>query len=303
MIYLIAILIVCIILLLFLYITLKRDIRILRKQLQYTNKEDSLFSFYTTSIDKDMKQISAELNLLREYYLKDRNRYMDMDQNFKRMITNVSHDIRTPLTSITGYIQLIEECYKEEDKKRYYSIVYQRLDYLKTLLEELFFYTKITNDAIELKQEPICLYDKLCETLLHFHTQLQERDIDISLNFQDERLLYYGDSICIERIFNNICNNVVRHGYGTLHITQLQRGDEICIQFQNAVLNDDICVEALFDRFYTADNARNNKNTGLGLAIVKELTEKMGGHVEAHLKNKNLEICLYLKENSEYITK
>ena len=300
---LIMILILCNVILLFLYVALKKDVRELRKQMQYTNQEDSMFSFYTTSSDQDMKKISKELNQLREYYLKDRNRYMDMDQNFKRMITNVSHDIRTPLTSITGYIQLIEECEDPIDQERYYAIVYQRLDYLKSLLEELFLYTKITNDAIELNIEPICLYDKLCEILLYFHTQMKERNIDLDLNFQEERLLYYGDSMCIERIFNNICNNVVRHGYGTLSIHQELVEDEICIIFQNSVLHDDIRIEALFDRFYTADKARNNKNTGLGLAIVKELSEKLGGHVEANLKNKNLEIRLYLKQNQEYLSK
>lgn len=281
-----------IVVLLFLYVSLKHDVKELRKQVAYSNHRKSKFRFYTTSFDSDMKKIMQEMNEFRDEQIELCNTYQRKDQDFKDMITSISHDIRTPLTSIHGYIQLLEECEKEADAKRYYVILHQRIAYLKELLEELFLYTKIVNNNITYVMEPIEVYELVCETLLYYHLQLQEKQIMVSVDFEDEQVILVSDAIYLRRILNNLCQNTVRHGENFLHIIQCVQKDNLVLCFANQVSEDTLNVEELFQRFYTGDQARSKQNSGLGLAIVKELAETLGGKVEAKLETACLNIYL-----------
>lgn len=281
-----------IVVLLFLYITLRYDVKQLRKQVEYANQEQSQFLFYTTSTDKNMQALIVACNEMRNTYHQECVQYHQMDQDFKDLITNISHDIRTPLTSINGYIQLLEECENKADQERYYRILHQRLDYLKELLEELFLYTKLVNRKIAFQIEPVCLYDVLCETLVQFHTQFVNQQMELSLTIANERAMAECDSIYLRRILNNLCMNVVRHGKNQLSIHQDIVQEQVVLSFANEVVNEEIDVDSLFQRFYTGDISRNNQNSGLGLAIVKELVDSMDGSVVAQMKQHRLIITL-----------
>ena len=290
-----------IIVLLFLYVPLKRDVKELKKQLVYRNQQKSLFTFYTSSYDQDMHAITEALNTFRKEQMEQCHQYQRKDEDFKDMITSISHDIRTPLTSIQGYIQLLKECDNQEDADRYHAIIKQRLDYMKELLEELFLYTKIVNQSINYVMEPICLYDIVCETLLNYYPQLKEKGIEASVMFEDEQTMIESDAVYIRRILNNLSQNVVQHGVGSLHITQREVGKQVLLCFSNQMDYGIINTEALFQRFYTGDQARSTQNSGLGLTIVKELAEALGGNVEAKAKDKQLDILLYLPSKGEVV--
>ena len=283
-----------IVILLYLYLSLRWDVKQVRKQIQYANREQSQFSFYTGSTNKDLKELMDACNKVRNDCQQECAQYHQMDEDFKNMITNISHDIRTPLTSINGYIQLLEECENKDDQERYYKIIYQRLTYLKELLEELFLYTKLVNHKIAFQIDAVCLYDILCETLIQFHTQFEERQIELSLKIDQERTMVDCDVMYARIIFNNLCMNVVRHGKHTLNISQIVRDTYVEISFTNEVVNEQMDVDSLFRRFYTADISRNNQNSGLGLAIVKELVESMKGEVHAKMEQHCLVVTIML---------
>lgn len=282
--------------LMFQYITLKRDIKELKKQLQYTDKTGSHFQYFSVSTDHDMQQIINVLNELKDKNQKVQYQALQMDMNLKEMISNISHDIRTPLTSIYGYIQLLEEC-KDDEKAQYYQIIKQRLDYLNTLLEELFLYTKLVNGSVEFTLSEVNVYDLLCQTLLPFHNQFEEKNIHLDIVFEDVNCWIESDELYLKRIFNNLINNVLMHGMDKLTITQRVYHDFVYIQFRNNVKNSNVKVEQLFQRFYTGDQSRNKQGSGLGLAIVKELVEGLEGSVDASLNERELLLDLYLLKN------
>lgn len=283
-------------LLMFQYITLKRDIKELKKQLQYANKTGSHFRYFSVSLDHDMGKIINALNEIKDKHQKVQYQALQMDLNLKEMISNISHDIRTPLTSIYGYIQLLEEC-EEEERAQYYQIIKQRLDYLNTLLEELFLYTKLVNGSVEFTLSEVSVYDLLCQTLLPFHNQFEEKRIQLDLVFEDENCQIESDELYLKRIFNNLLNNVLMHGMDKLTITQRVYHDFVYIQFRNNVKNSNIKAEQLFQRFYTGDQSRNKQGSGLGLAIVKELVEGLEGSVDVSLNKGELLLDLYLLKN------
>lgn len=283
-------------LLMFQYITLKRDIKELKKQLQYANKTGSHFRYFSVSLDHDMGQIINALNEIKDKHQKVQYQALQMDLNLKEMISNISHDIRTPLTSIYGYIQLLEEC-EDDERAQYYQIIKQRLDYLNTLLEELFLYTKLVNGSVEFTLSEVSVYDLLCQTLLPFHNQFEEKRIQLDLVFEDENCRIESDELYLKRIFNNLLNNVLMHGMDKLTITQRVYHDFVYIQFRNNVKDPNIKAEQLFQRFYTGDQSRNKQGSGLGLAIVKELVEGLEGSVDVSLNKGELLLDLYLLKN------
>lgn len=295
MIVLIAAILISLILM-FRYITLKRDIKELKKQLEYTDKTGSHFRYFSVSMDHDMQQIINLLNEIKDKNQKVQYQALQMDMNLKEMISNISHDIRTPLTSIYGYIQLLEEC-EDNERMQYYQIIKQRLDYLNTLLEELFLYTKLVNGSVEFTLSEVGVYDLLCQTLLPFHNQFEEKRIHLDLVFEDENCRIESDELYLKRIFNNLINNVLMHGMNKLTITQRVYHDFVYIQFRNNVKNSNIKAEQLFQRFYTGDQSRNKQGSGLGLAIVKELVEGLEGSVDVSLNKGELLLDLYLLKN------
>lgn len=289
-------LIVCLlcVILLFMYITLKRDIKELKKQLHYANKTGSHFRFFSVSLDHDMQQIVCLLNETKDKNQKMYYQIQQMDINLKEMISNISHDIRTPLTSVYGYIQLLEECENECEKEQYYAIIKQRLDYLNTLLEELFLYTKLVNGNIEFNLKEVCVCEVLCQTLLPFYNQFEEQKIHLELEIEDENTLIESDELYLQRIFNNLLSNGLNHGTHHLKIIQRDYHDFVFIQFRNDVVDPQLNVDQLFQRFYTSDQSRSKQGNGLGLAIVKELVEGLDGSVDASLNEGELCIDLYL---------
>lgn len=295
MIVLIAAILISLILM-FRYITLKRDIKELKKQLEYTDKTGSHFRYFSVSMDHDMQQIINLLNEIKDKNQKVQYQALQMDMNLKEMISNISHDIRTPLTSIYGYIQLLEEC-EDNERMQYYQIIKQRLDYLNTLLEELFLYTKLVNGSVEFTLSEVSVYDLLCQTLLPFHNQFEEKRIQLDLVFEDENCRIESDELYLKRIFNNLINNVLMHGMDKLTITQRVYHDFVYIQFRNNVKNSNIKAEQLFQRFYTGDQSRNKQGSGLGLSIVKELVEGLEGSVDVSLNKGELLLDLYLLKN------
>lgn len=295
MVVLTAAILICLILM-FLYITLKRDIKELKKQLQYTDKTGSHFQYFSVSTDHDMQQIINALNEIKDKNQKVQYQALQMDMNLKEMISNISHDIRTPLTSIYGYIQLLEQC-DDDEKAQYYQIIKQRLDYLNTLLEELFLYTKLVNGSVEFTLSEVNVYDLLCQTLLPLHNQFEEKSMHLDIVFEDVNCWIESDELYLKRIFNNLINNVLMHGMDKLTFTQRVYHDFVYIQFRNYVKNSNVKVEQLFQRFYTGDQSRNKQGSGLGLAIVKELVEGLEGSVDASLNEGELLLDLYLLKN------
>ena len=216
----------------------------------------------------------------------------EAENELKYTISSVSHDIRTPLTGASGYLQLAEKTKDPEKRQEYCRIVRGRLQDLEQLLDQLFLYTRLTSEEIPLSVEQIQLFPLVCEVLAGFYGKFQEQGRQPALDFQEETLQIQGDASQLKRVLGNLVSNSLSHGLETLFIKQ--RGDTLT--FSNRVKNPEaIEPELLFSRFYRGDPSRNSRkgpHAGLGLSIAKELTQAMGGEIQAKLQEDMLEITL-----------
>lgn len=234
-----------------------------------------------------MRKLAADINVQLRLLRKERHRYQQGDLELKEAVTNISHDLRTPLTAINGYLDLLEREEKNENVQRYFSQIQNRTEVLKNLTEELFRYSVVTSSQ-ELKVERIDVVRTLEESLLSFYAVMQEKGIQPEIELPEEPVYRELDAGAVNRIFSNIISNALKYSDGDLSVVMDTDGS---ITFTNTAHNlNAVTVGRLFDRFYTVEASRNS--TGLGLSIAKMLTERMSGSISAQYQNKRLYVTI-----------
>lgn len=237
--------------------------------------------------DPYIRGLASEINVQLRLLRKERRRFQQGDRELKEAVTNISHDLRTPLTAISGYLDLLERESHNEKTERYLAQIRNRTEALKTLTEELFRYSVVTSSQ-ELKPERLDVVRALEESLLSYYAVLEERGIQPQITLPEEPVWRELDPGALNRIFSNILSNSLKYSDGDLTVTMDGDGR---VTFGNAAKNlDAVSVGRLFDRFYTVEAGRNS--TGLGLSIAKILTERMGGSLEAVLSEGTLKLIL-----------
>ncbi len=210
-------------------------------------------------------------------------------KNLKYTISCISHDIRTPLTGASGYLELALSTSDKKQADHYMEIIQKRLKDLESLLEELFLYTKLTQAEYTLDLQPAQPYQALCGQLAAYYDRIESAGFALELEFPQEGLTITGNDEALRRIFSNLLKNALHYGKDTISITQ----QGYSLTFANPVPDrSNIDTLRLFDRFYKADTSRHGNGSGLGLSIVKQLMEKMGGGVSASLDSGRLKITL-----------
>lgn len=251
-------------------------------------KSDTNTLISISTDDKIMCYLTKNINIQLKELRLQRLRYMQGDLELKNAVTNISHDLRTPLTAISSYLDLLDKEEKNETIERYIGIIKNRTETLIQLTEELFRYSIITSPNNNIKLEPVSVNRILEDSILQFYATLQERGITPSINITEKKVVRNLSSVELSRIFSNILSNAVKYSDGDLNVTLTDNG---IIQFSNTAFNlNDVQVERLFDRFYTLENAR--KSTGLGLSISKILVEQMNGTISAKYEKEKLNISI-----------
>ena len=206
-------------------------------------------------------------------------------------LNNMSHDIRTPLTSLDGYFQLMETCEDQEEQRRYMKIIQERIGSLKEMLEELFTFTKLKNDSFHLEMSSCCINKILKDTIFSYYDEWTGRGIEPEIQITDKLLFMNGNEQGIQRIFQNIIKNGLDHGEKKISISLEEVENNIRIQIKNQVCHvEKINVDQVFERFYKADEARSKTSSGLGLSIAKELVLRMDGKISARIEGN--EFCV-----------
>ena len=237
--------------------------------------------------DPYMRKLAADINVQLRLLRKERHRNQQGDMELKEAVTNISHDLRTPLTAINGYLDQLEREEKSENVQRYLSQIKNRTEVLKNLTEELFRYSVVTSSQ-DLKLEHVDVDRALEESLLSFDAVMQEKGIQPEIEFPEEPIYREQDAGAVNRIFSNIISNALKYSDGDLSVVMDKNG---CVTFSNTAYNlNTVTVGRLFDRFYTVEASRNS--TGLGLSIAKILTERMGGSISAQYQNKRLYVTI-----------
>lgn len=240
-----------------------------------------------SSRDPYMRKLTAEINTQLRLLRKECHRYQQGDLELKEAVTNISHDLRTPLTAINGYLDLLEHEEKSETVQRYLLQIQNRTEVLKNLTEELFRYSVVTSSQ-ELKPENMDVVRALEESLLSFYAVMQEKGIQPEIDLPQEPVYRELDAGAVSRIFSNIISNALKYSDGDLSVVMSENGR---ITFTNTAPNlNAVAVGRLFDRFYTVEASRNS--TGLGLSIAKVLIERMGGSISAQFQEGKLNIMI-----------
>jgi signal transduction histidine kinase len=270
---------------------LKKSMREIYTDFENCLSEDTNVQITVSSGDKTVTRLAKAINLQLTKLRKIKQQYSDGDRELKEAITNISHDLRTPLTAICGYLDLLEKQNHSEDTERYIEQIRNRSEVLKQLTEELFRYSIISSTP-ELSYEKVNLCRVLEESLISFEGTMQQVGIQPEIQMPSVPVWRTLDYSAVVRVFGNIINNAIRYSDGDFEVHLEENGK---ITFSNTA-NKLTTVEVgkLFDRFYTVDTAR--KSTGLGLAIAKTLVEKMNGKIEANIKNKKLNIVICFPE-------
>ena len=250
-------------------------------------KSDTSILIDISSREKKMRELAARINMELRLLRKERRRYQQGDQELKDSVTNISHDLRTPLTAICGYLNLLKREEKSEAVEEYFVQIQNGVDVLISLTEEMFHYS-IAASSREPKRERINVVSVLEESLLSFYGMMQEKGIRPVITMPEKYVWRMLDVSALNRIFSNVIGNALKYSDGDLFVDMNENGT---ITFSNTAQTlNPVIVSRLFERFYTVGT--NYYSTGLGLSIAKLLTERMGGHIRAEYKEEMLFITV-----------
>ena len=294
---LIAILLIIIVLLIIKICLMKKSAREISESFLDRLTEDTNTLIDISSRDRHMRKLAQEINIQLNKLKEERHRFQQGDRELKDAVTNISHDLRTPLTAVCGYLDLLEREETSEDAGRYLAVIRSRTEILRQLTEELFRYSVFTSAADKAPGEPVILNRLLEDSISAFYAALKQRDITPRITLPKEKIRRTLSRSACSRLFGNLISNALKYSDGDLEITLKDTGEII---FSNhASRLDRIQVERLFDRFYTVETASSRSN-GLGLSIARTLTEQMGGAISAGYEDGILRICILFPETAVY---
>lgn len=291
--------VICLIAIIIFLITIiigyKREFRRINKQI--IENLDEYANIKTKFVDKDIENLVASINLIfdsRQKIVAEKNKN---EEKIREGISNMSHDLRTPLTSIMGYLQMIKsEKSSEADKKEYMDIVEKRTKSLQQLISSFYDLSRMEGNEYNFNYKKVNLSSILCENIAVFYNDFRNNNIEPIIEIDENIKDIISDDGAINRIFSNLITNMIKHGESFVKITLRQENDVIITEFTNKATGLTAeNVDKLFDRFYTVDNSRSDRNTGLGLYITKILVEKLGYNIIAQLDNEILKIKIIWK--------
>ncbi len=269
---------------------LKRDLRDLTEQIKEKLSADTNISLYMSGRNQQLRTITSELNVQLDLLRKQQLQYQNGNLELKNAVTNISHDLRTPLTAICGYLDLMQKTDDKEKLDCYLSIMKDRTDLMKQLTEELFRYSVILSDHAATEMHEVNVGQVLEDSIMDYYGALDERGIAPDVHITEQKIIRNLNKDYVSRIFANLLNNALKYSDGDLDITLSDTGE---ITFTNTAKElSTIQVEQLFERFYTVESARSS--TGLGLSIARTLVERMGGQITAEYSNDRLTIQIIL---------
>ncbi|TFE00686.1 sensor histidine kinase [Jeotgalibacillus salarius] len=287
MLYLLILITVLLIYVLIRFHLLKKEMKETTNQLRLLNQKESSKKVDIHFYDRDFEALAVEINHQIDHTKKAIAEKRASENELKQAISHISHDIRTPMTSIMGYIQFLEsDAISEEMKAEYIDTIKTSAVRLKELLEDFFELSIVEQEDYPLKPERIKLNETVIEVLLGFYEEFKNRNIEPVVQIPDHDVVVLLDSSAVKRVIENLLLNAIKHSSG--EVTVSIRVEESVTQFEvtNAIhtLNG-FDVDHMFDRFYKADQTRMGTGTGLGLPIAKSLMKKMNGTISAELND------------------
>lgn len=264
------------------------------RQLQFVREQDSCLLVSVNVEHFGELKLAEEINRTLEDVRERKQELSEKEKLIADAYANLSHDIRTPLTSLDGYVQLLRDATTPEEQARYTAIIRERIETLKELLEDLFTFTKLKNGKYEPELEIISLRSVTAETVLSYYDVWKEAGVDPEIDLTEEVLPILGNELAVKRILQNITKNAMVHGHKSIFVTLRKRDERTAeVVIANPVEHpEEIEISRVFEQFYTADRYHQQASSGLGLAIAKEFTERMNGTIGASLDGNRFSVTI-----------
>lgn len=269
-------------------IIIKSELRNIESKLTTIINSDTNNLLTISSNDKDLIRLTKNLNKNLKYLRKLELEYINGNSALKESITNISHDLRTPLTAIRGYIDLINIENLSSKQKEYFNYIDEKTKDLIELTEQLFDFTKSLESYNDLNKKDICLNSFLENIIGSYYAIFKSKNIEPKINITRNKIIKKLDENMLSRIFENIISNSLKYSDGDFNLTLNENG-LITISNKSSSL-DKTSIKKIFNRYFTVENAR--KKGGVGLSIAKQLVELNGGTIKAEYKNKVLIISV-----------
>lgn len=264
----------------------RRQIHEICRQLDFMQNETTNKRIQTDLSKKEIINLAEQINCMADRKEEESLSIKSKEQQLKETLANISHDIRTPLTSMKGFFELYTQEGELEKKEYYEQVIREKMDDLTVLLEELFTYTKLQNETYELHLMQQDFTKLVLDSLFSFYGQWKEKGISPVLSVDEDTIMVLCNDTAVRRIIANVLRNAMLHGDGNIEIRyQVKKGGvlfQCCNGFQNMEQPD---MERVFERFYKGDSARRETSSGLGLSIAKELALRMDGSMEARTED------------------
>lgn len=254
----------------------KKQIRKINIQLQEILNEKTQKFITLTLMDKDLEKMTVMINELAERERISMGQAQIKEEKQKENITCLTHDLRTPLTSIRGYLELMQNA-SDEKRAQYMEALVGKAIRLEQLINDFYQISLLDDNEISYKKEMIELNKLVTEVILDNHSLFENRKIIPEIQLAEEDIFLDSDKTALTRIFQNLIINAIRSTAGILSIRLITNDRELKVSIQNS-MKEDFCLDStkIFDRFYSGDISRGNGNSGQGLYIVKKLLAQLG---------------------------
>lgn len=284
--YAIWILILLLIISLLINILMIKEINSICEQVRFLINNNSQMRINTSFSIKTFMEFAEIINNFLDSYHNKEKAYINKEKYLQNTIRGLSHDIRTPLTSLDGYLQLIANNKENINNDKYFSIMRNRISSLNNILDQLFTFVKLQENEYKLEMEKIDFTSLALQTLFNYYEDFKFRNIEPKINFPNNKIFINANTDALERIFQNIFKNILEHGQNPISLSISEDEKKLIFVSKNKT-KDDLAInkDDVFKEFYKASNSRNGSSTGLGLAITKALVEKLNGKITADISD------------------
>ena len=294
MLYVIIILSIIVLLLLVRLLALKIEMKRVVREMKDNPENNQMNCDF---IDADLQNMIVEVNNLYDHVRQIKVDGKNDEKQIKESVSMISHDMRTPLTSIIGYLQVAQKSKDGEEKEANIDIALDRARYLNNLVNDFFEISLIESDQVNISLEKVNLCELICEEILAESPEIDKKGIEPKFPQAEENIFVNADRPKLVRVIQNLMSNAVKYSNKRLDF-YIENGnmETVTLKIQTDS-SEDVDTDKIFDRFYQKDSSRTKGGAGLGLYICKEFVERMGGTISAAQEENTFEIILKLNKH------